>query len=236
MIKSIPTVYRDVRFRSRLEARWATFFDLLGWEWEYEPFDMDGWIPDFLLTRPNMLVEVKPTTSLQDHDAVKIERAHRLTDTDREILYVGCSIPFKHVMRSQNHGPLWAVDCDLGCPIGALFSLPPSWRHDLDPDWGTAILSKMEFTDHEGDSTDCGWGLFSGLDPIMSADEGFRFGPEKAYDFARNRMGGGNPEKWGTWAPRPGSSPRINDLGIMRGPALSLWAEAGNSVQWRVPR
>lgn len=63
-IKAIPTTYAGVRFRSRLEARWAAFFDLCGIKWEYEPFDLDGWAPDFLLrdliSAPVALVEVKP--------------------------------------------------------------------------------------------------------------------------------------------------------------------------------
>lgn len=36
-IKAIETHYAGCRFRSRLEARWAVFFDELGIEWEYEP-------------------------------------------------------------------------------------------------------------------------------------------------------------------------------------------------------
>ena len=36
-IKAIETVYNGYRFRSRLEARWAVFFDALGVEYEYEP-------------------------------------------------------------------------------------------------------------------------------------------------------------------------------------------------------
>lgn len=44
---AIPTMYAGVQFRSRLEARWAAFFDLAGWRWEYEPFDLEGYIPDF---------------------------------------------------------------------------------------------------------------------------------------------------------------------------------------------
>jgi hypothetical protein len=65
---SIPTIYAGVRFRSRLEARWAAFFDLLKWEWHYEPFDLNGWIPDFVLhgkTR-RTLVEVKPVAGSDD--------------------------------------------------------------------------------------------------------------------------------------------------------------------------
>lgn len=61
-IISIPTVYKGCQFRSRLEASWVAFFDLVGWQWEYEPFDMKGWTPDFLLHfKTKALVECKPT-------------------------------------------------------------------------------------------------------------------------------------------------------------------------------
>ena len=36
-IKAIETRYAGCHFRSRLEARWAVFFDHLGIEWQYEP-------------------------------------------------------------------------------------------------------------------------------------------------------------------------------------------------------
>jgi len=48
-MRNIPTKYKDIQFRSRLEAKWAAFFDLMNWNWEYEPFDLDGWFPDFLI-------------------------------------------------------------------------------------------------------------------------------------------------------------------------------------------
>lgn len=53
-IKAIETRYKGYRFRSRLEARWAVFFDALGIEWQYEPegFELsDGtrYLPDFWL-------------------------------------------------------------------------------------------------------------------------------------------------------------------------------------------
>jgi len=35
-IKAIETVYKGYRFRSRLEARWAVFFENVGIKWEYE--------------------------------------------------------------------------------------------------------------------------------------------------------------------------------------------------------
>lgn len=52
-IKAIETTYRGYRFRSRLEARWAMFFDAAGVQWEYEvePISVNGeaYLPDFIL-------------------------------------------------------------------------------------------------------------------------------------------------------------------------------------------
>jgi len=67
MTTGIETVFDGTRFRSRLEARWAYLFSRLNWKWEYEPFDADGYIPDFVVMGPNpLLVEVKPDASVQD--------------------------------------------------------------------------------------------------------------------------------------------------------------------------
>lgn len=56
------------RFRSRLEARWAHMFTTLNWDWEYEPVDLDGYIPDFIIKPKTLdgtpiLVEIKPATT-----------------------------------------------------------------------------------------------------------------------------------------------------------------------------
>lgn len=57
----IETKVLGTTFRSRLEARWALMFTALGWEWEYEPFDADGYIPDFVIVGPHpLVVEIKP--------------------------------------------------------------------------------------------------------------------------------------------------------------------------------
>lgn len=60
-MKGIRTFYAGVNFRSRLEAKWAYMFDAFGWAWHYEPFELDGYIPDFSLDfkRPT-IAEVKP--------------------------------------------------------------------------------------------------------------------------------------------------------------------------------
>lgn len=66
----IPTTYNGTKFRSRLEGRWAAFFDLIGWTWIYEPFDTANWIPDFLIqgTSP-FLVEVGPCELWSEYSA-----------------------------------------------------------------------------------------------------------------------------------------------------------------------
>lgn len=70
----IPTRYREGNFRSRLEARWAAFFDLVDWSWVYEPLDEEGWIPDFLVTgAAPFLVEVGPCILPSDYH-VKAEK------------------------------------------------------------------------------------------------------------------------------------------------------------------
>ena len=81
-IKAIETVYNGYRFRSRLEARWAVFFDAAGVEYEYEPecFVLPSgkrYLPDFLIHNctergpKDLWVEVKG--SMSKDDAEKIE-------------------------------------------------------------------------------------------------------------------------------------------------------------------
>jgi hypothetical protein len=63
-IKPIETHYKGYRFRSRLEARWAVYFDALGLEYSYEHegYDLGGirYLPDFWLPQVQMWAEVKP--------------------------------------------------------------------------------------------------------------------------------------------------------------------------------
>jgi hypothetical protein len=68
-IEATPTIYKGVRFRSRLEARWAVFWDELGVKWEYEPqmFELpDGkqYIPDFWIVDLALWVEIKPNETI----------------------------------------------------------------------------------------------------------------------------------------------------------------------------
>ena len=80
MIKPIETIYNGYRFRSRLEARWAVFFDSIGIRYEYEPEGFVGcygeyYLPDFYLPDHDVYVEVKGSDEQLKNDAHKIEGA-----------------------------------------------------------------------------------------------------------------------------------------------------------------
>ena len=70
----IETIYKGYKFRSRLEARLAVFFDAQGIKWEYEKegYNLDGlwYLPDFWLPQVNMWAEVKPDT-ISEADLIK---------------------------------------------------------------------------------------------------------------------------------------------------------------------
>lgn len=65
-IQAIETSYRGRYFRSRLEARWAVFLDVLNIEWVHEPDSYStraGWyLPDFQIVngRDYIFIEIKP--------------------------------------------------------------------------------------------------------------------------------------------------------------------------------
>lgn len=94
-MNAIETYSRGILMRSRLEARWLEFLSTAtGWRMEYEPFDLDGYIPDAIVMgeRP-LLIEVKPAASLRECKALGRRAMRAAFKADRDILVVGCS-PF----------------------------------------------------------------------------------------------------------------------------------------------
>jgi len=60
----IPTLYSNIMYRSRIEAKWAYIFDKLNFKHHYEVIDMNYYIPDFIIstkcnTIKNLMIEVK---------------------------------------------------------------------------------------------------------------------------------------------------------------------------------
>lgn len=92
-IKAIETNYKGYKFRSRLEARWAVFFDTAQIAWEYEPegyvmSDGTCYLPDFYLPSEEIYVEVKGVVPDDD----EFERLEKFsTEKDTPILLV-CGI------------------------------------------------------------------------------------------------------------------------------------------------
>lgn len=90
-IQAQPAVYNGIRFRSRLEARWAIFFDRLRVPYHYEPRGFqfgDVWyLPDFYLPRQCWWVEIKGQTPTE-HELYK---AGMLATTTKEsvLLFAG---------------------------------------------------------------------------------------------------------------------------------------------------
>lgn len=76
-IQSIPTKYNGVNFRSRLEARWAVFFDTLGIQYfyEHEGYQLpSGWyLPDFWLPTFKTWIEIKPKKRWEDRQQWRID-------------------------------------------------------------------------------------------------------------------------------------------------------------------
>ncbi len=100
-IKAIETTYKGRVYRSRHEANWAAFFDLLNWGHEYEPFDLNGWLPDFQITgnkyaTQELLVEVKPYEPESEPEAFqkKIDTIAKAVPVGKKFLFVGLKPQF----------------------------------------------------------------------------------------------------------------------------------------------
>jgi len=91
-IKAIETHYKGYRFRSRLEARWAVYFDAIGAKWQYEPegYDLEElgyYLPDFFVSinwhkeykNPGNFVEIKGSMP-EEIEFEKIKRLSKLTN------------------------------------------------------------------------------------------------------------------------------------------------------------
>jgi hypothetical protein len=89
----IETSYGGTLFRSRLEAHWAAFFDILRWpRWQYEPVDGSGYICDFAIPfrRGPVMIEVKPALTFDDLEAA--ERKMCLSGLRTDFIVVGAML------------------------------------------------------------------------------------------------------------------------------------------------
>lgn len=139
-IKAIETRYAGCRFRSRLEARWAVFFDTLGIQWEYEPEGFETaagpYLPDFCIELPagqTLWFEVKP-------DGAPSDPRHRALVEESGIpLVVARGLPrsYRDQQRESYCGkdsgsPLYALWPEQGEAFAAFVGA--EWGLDLGPD------------------------------------------------------------------------------------------------------
>jgi hypothetical protein len=122
-MKAIETIYNNYRFRSRLEARHAVFFDALSikYEYELEGFDLEGkwYLPDFWLPQQGCWFEVKGQFPLTQEE---YEKCHLLCKHSQKQVYVAA-------------GAIQiAVECDMQEAIDGrwtqLFGYNPAYRAD----------------------------------------------------------------------------------------------------------
>lgn len=92
-MKILPTLYKGITYRSRMEARWAVFFDFLKIRHEYESegYELDGftYLPDFWLPDHDFFVEIKPVSPTLDESA----KAAALAEFTKKTVFVFCGNP-----------------------------------------------------------------------------------------------------------------------------------------------
>ena len=123
-----PRLYKNVHFRSTLEAKWARFFDLIGWIWVYEPFKLVhgevSWVPDFVITGHNeqpIYCEVKPSKSPEEwYEIDKYSEALNLSENRYTCLLL------------LGESPLNRGEDTLGAAVGwVLMPLTMQTEHEL---------------------------------------------------------------------------------------------------------
>lgn len=130
-IKPIETFYNGYRFRSRLEARWAVFFDAAGIAYEYEPegFELaDGtkYLPDFYFSDYDWYGEVKPP---RDGAVSEIERAAKFVGDKIKVLLLFGSIPPKSDIDMWHYKALYYHPLMEEIRYGG-FCILPKWEDD----------------------------------------------------------------------------------------------------------
>lgn len=125
-IKPIETIWNGSRFRSRLEARWAVFFNQLGIEYEYEKegyelpsgrYLPDFWLPDtklitttcfdidingLILNEPGLWVEIKPNQASWKER----KKLYELGEATKFPVLLLCGVPREYSERDESD---WSI-------------------------------------------------------------------------------------------------------------------------------
>lgn len=152
-MKAIQTKYDGHKFRSRVEARWAVFFNALGWNYQYEleGFEVEGtpYLPDFYLPELSMWFEVKGS-ELTEPEA-DLCRKFSAGSGNRVVAALGAPKRGELYLRlfdarsdgdlccfladRRNEGQFWLGSVDEGSPDHWAMSIGPIYgpSHDREP-------------------------------------------------------------------------------------------------------
>jgi hypothetical protein len=138
-MRPIETNYKGYLFRSRIEARWAVFFDSLGvvFEYEKEGYQLRNmrYLPDFWLPQQDCWVEIKgqQPTELEEHRASLLAKY-----TQKKVYLFAGAIPLPNnpddmgsavsYFEGEDNGevitdePYWWCECPTCGLVGICFS------------------------------------------------------------------------------------------------------------------
>lgn len=153
-IKPIETAYKGYRFRSRLEARWAVFFDALGLKWEYEKewYSVYGtwYLPDFWLNDYQCFVEIKPDSYKGSGLCCDFR------DITNTSIVLVCGPPWDYIGKwfgwdtCDSGGGVYDGECVIACPMALIIECERSDRTLFVSQWDTNsnVVESHAYTDN----------------------------------------------------------------------------------------
>ena len=137
-MKAIETMYNGYRFRSRLEARWAVFFDALGVKYEYEP---EGFLlPSGKCYLPDFKVKCHGKRgTLFSHDPLRI--------------CAGCKHLNKQAPNDSDIASWFSGFCKY-CDLEKDWNNPPNWIKARDLSRGRTEITECFRREEEDNSFD----------------------------------------------------------------------------------